>query len=80
MAGSKRVLAGVCAQRRDAQPARRLYRAAIEEFERIGHEYELAVTRQRAASSGLFNDDQALEWQRQADEYFDREGVKQTGE
>jgi tetratricopeptide (TPR) repeat protein len=75
IAGSKRVLAGVWALKGDTQPARRLYRMAIEEFEQIGHEYELAITRQRAAWSGLFGDAQAGEWLNQAVAYFDREGV-----
>jgi len=80
MAASKRVLAGVSSLKGDAQSARQLYRAVIYEFERIQHEYELAITRQRAACSDLFGKDQSQEWQRKADEYFDREGVKRTGD
>ncbi|MCD6249447.1 MAG: hypothetical protein J7J98_03830 [candidate division Zixibacteria bacterium] len=79
MAASKRVLAGVCSLKGDSQSARQMYRAAIDEFKRIKHEYELAITRQRAAESDLFSEDQSKEWQRQADEYFDRESVIRNG-
>ncbi len=79
MAASQRVLAGVAAHNGDAQTARLLFRAAIKEFERMGHEYELAITRVFAARTRLFGKEQTDEWNGWVTGYFDREGVEQKG-
>lgn len=71
-----RVLAQVALHRGDMEKARELYVKTIDLFSLIGAQYELAVTRYLAGTSGLWSNGERMAMLYLAREYFASEEVK----
>jgi hypothetical protein len=78
IAAAKRLMARAMCEAGDPpfprQP-RVLFGEAIDIFERIGNQYELAVTRGFAAMSGIFTNIESANLMAAACVYFEREGI-----